>query len=173
MRRFEAEGTSLDRKTLSEASMRISTLIENERDFADQPSALLMLRQKERHKSGERLNALRNFYRARIKYLKFNTDSALGTAGESLPSKPLGIAQEASRQTNNDSSRSKKSETHDSSLRKLMQCDSCRNPIKISRCYYVCSTCNDGDYLYCIKCVDKGRTCRHELTERIRTVKKT
>lgn len=55
---------------------------------------------------------------------------------------------------------------------KQMQCDSCHDAIKMTGFHYVCTLCNEGDCLYCAKCANGGRTCRHELIERTRNIKR-
>ena len=55
---------------------------------------------------------------------------------------------------------------------KQMQCDSCHDAIKMTGYHYACNFCNDGDCLYCDKCTKGGRTCRHELHERTRNIKR-
>jgi len=55
---------------------------------------------------------------------------------------------------------------------KQMQCDYCHDAIKMTGFHYACIVCDDGDRLYCAKCTNEGRTCRHELIERTRNIKR-
>lgn len=57
-------------------------------------------------------------------------------------------------------------------LPKQMQCDYCHGAIKMTGFHYACIVCNDGDCLYCANCAQEGRTCRHELIERTRDIKR-
>lgn len=55
---------------------------------------------------------------------------------------------------------------------KQMQCDYCHDAIKLAGYHYACTICDDGDRLYCAKCANDGRTCRHTLDERTRNIKR-
>ncbi|KAJ9664578.1 hypothetical protein H2198_000229 [Neophaeococcomyces mojaviensis] len=55
---------------------------------------------------------------------------------------------------------------------KQMQCDYCHGAIKMTGFHYACIICDDDDRLYCAKCANGGRTCRHELIERTRNIKR-
>ncbi|KAK5938857.1 hypothetical protein PMZ80_009049 [Knufia obscura] len=55
---------------------------------------------------------------------------------------------------------------------KQMQCDSCHDAIRMTGFHYACTLCIDGDCLYCAKCANGGRTCRHELIERTRNIQR-
>lgn len=55
---------------------------------------------------------------------------------------------------------------------KQMQCDYCHGAIKMTGFHYACLVCNEGDCLYCTNCANEGRTCRHELIERTRNIKR-
>ncbi|OCT50857.1 hypothetical protein CLCR_07930 [Cladophialophora carrionii] len=53
---------------------------------------------------------------------------------------------------------------------KSMRCDSCQSPIRLSQVYYHCSICDDGDRILCSSCDQAGWSCRHDLTEKVRSV---
>ena len=53
-----------------------------------------------------------------------------------------------------------------------MQCDYCHSAIRLTGFHYACNLCNGGDCIYCAKCANEGRTCRHELVERTRNIKR-
>lgn len=53
-----------------------------------------------------------------------------------------------------------------------MLCDSCYAPIRVLEPYHHCDVCNGGDRIVCMVCSDAGRRCRHELTERVSSVKR-
>ncbi|KAK5082288.1 hypothetical protein LTR05_007434 [Lithohypha guttulata] len=55
---------------------------------------------------------------------------------------------------------------------KQMQCDYCHGAIKMNGFHYACALCNGGDCLYCANCAHEGRTCRHELVEKTRNIKR-
>ncbi|OAL26098.1 hypothetical protein AYO20_10232 [Fonsecaea nubica] len=51
-----------------------------------------------------------------------------------------------------------------------MRCDSCQSPIRLHQIYYHCSICDNGDRILCSSCDQAGWSCRHNLTERVRSV---
>ncbi|OQV07054.1 hypothetical protein CLAIMM_11543 [Cladophialophora immunda] len=51
-----------------------------------------------------------------------------------------------------------------------MRCDSCQSPIRLHQVYYHCSICDNGDRILCSSCDQAGWSCRHNLTERVRSV---
>ncbi|KIX93518.1 uncharacterized protein Z520_10696 [Fonsecaea multimorphosa CBS 102226] len=51
-----------------------------------------------------------------------------------------------------------------------MRCDSCKSPIRLQQVYYHCSICDHGDRILCSSCDQAGWSCRHNLTERVRSV---
>ncbi|EXJ54931.1 uncharacterized protein A1O5_12842 [Cladophialophora psammophila CBS 110553] len=51
-----------------------------------------------------------------------------------------------------------------------MRCDSCKSPIRLHQVYYHCSICDNGDRILCSSCDQAGWSCRHNLTERVRSV---
>ncbi|KAK6369845.1 uncharacterized protein PV06_01810 [Exophiala oligosperma] len=53
---------------------------------------------------------------------------------------------------------------------KSMRCDHCQNPIRLNQLYYHCSICEDGDRILCSACDQVGWSCRHDITEKIRSV---
>ncbi|KAL6243486.1 hypothetical protein RBB50_009478 [Rhinocladiella similis] len=53
---------------------------------------------------------------------------------------------------------------------KSMRCDHCQNPIRLNQLYYHCSICEDGDRILCSSCDQVGWSCRHDITEKIRSV---
>ncbi|EXJ93910.1 hypothetical protein A1O1_02303 [Capronia coronata CBS 617.96] len=53
---------------------------------------------------------------------------------------------------------------------KSMRCDSCQNPICLNEIYYHCSICESGDRILCSNCDRAGRSCRHAITEKVRSV---
>ncbi|KIW66453.1 hypothetical protein PV04_05788 [Phialophora macrospora] len=53
---------------------------------------------------------------------------------------------------------------------KSMRCDSCQSPIRLSQVYYHCSICDNGDRILCSSCDQAGWSCRHDLTEKVRSV---
>lgn len=55
---------------------------------------------------------------------------------------------------------------------KQMQCDYCHDALRLAGFHYACVVCDDGDRLYCAKCTNEGRTCRHELIERTRNIQR-
>ncbi|EXJ57911.1 hypothetical protein A1O7_05334 [Cladophialophora yegresii CBS 114405] len=53
---------------------------------------------------------------------------------------------------------------------KSMRCDSCQSPIRLSQVYYHCTICDGGDRILCSSCDQAGWSCRHDLTEKVRSV---
>ncbi|KIW18731.1 hypothetical protein PV08_03020 [Exophiala spinifera] len=51
-----------------------------------------------------------------------------------------------------------------------MRCDHCQNPIRLNQLYYHCSICEDGDRILCSACDQVGWSCRHDITEKVRSV---
>jgi hypothetical protein len=51
-----------------------------------------------------------------------------------------------------------------------MRCDSCQSPIRLNQVYYHCSICDNGDRILCSSCDQAGWSCRHDLTEKVRSV---
>lgn len=65
------------------------------------------------------------------------------------------------------------SETPHKLCNKQMQCDYCHDAIKLAGYHYACKFCDpDDERLYCAKCANDGRTCRHALDERTRNIKR-
>ncbi|KAK5223022.1 hypothetical protein LTR72_005859 [Exophiala xenobiotica] len=54
-----------------------------------------------------------------------------------------------------------------------MRCDHCQNPIRLNQLYYHCSICEDGDRMLCSSCDQAGWSCRHDITEKVRSVSRT
>ncbi|KIW54082.1 hypothetical protein PV05_06471 [Exophiala xenobiotica] len=54
-----------------------------------------------------------------------------------------------------------------------MRCDHCQSPIRLNQLYYHCSICEDGDRMLCSSCDQAGWSCRHDITEKVRSVSRT
>ncbi|KIX05679.1 uncharacterized protein Z518_03651 [Rhinocladiella mackenziei CBS 650.93] len=62
---------------------------------------------------------------------------------------------------------------HARSTPRSMRCDSCQSPIRLNQIYYHCSICENGDRILCSSCDQAGWSCRHEITEKVRSVSRS
>ena len=184
MGRFMAQSLSLDRRSLRDTSIRVSALIENDlgsmrpvslstpNEYQRPPSHSQGLQEQQKplpnktfNKGRERINIFRDFYRDRIRNFGAAPAAALATVEEDVPDKRQETESERVRRGPPFFLPQK------APPKQQMQCDLCRNGIKLRQLYYACNTCDDGGRIYCKKCANKGRTCRHELVERLRDPK--
>lgn len=57
-------------------------------------------------------------------------------------------------------------------VERRMQCDLCYEAIKMEDYHYSCEQCDDGHRLYCEQCANSSGSCRHDLVEKQRGVRR-
>lgn len=59
-----------------------------------------------------------------------------------------------------------------SDVERTMRCDLCYDAIRMGDYHYACEQCDDGHRLYCEQCANSSRSCRHDLIEKQRGIRR-